>query len=271
MNQYYGIKNNYPLLSRSKEKSLARKVKKGNISAREELILSNRYLVINIAKRYNADLEDLIQEGSIGLITAIDTFNLDFNCKLSTYATWSIKKFILKYINDKKSFGFNKYYQKMTKDTFDAIEEYVKSEGEEPNIKQLHFILKNKYKNIDSEDIIKILNPCKIFSYDAKILNPLGFDDDLKLINILKDNSVDFREPITDNDFLYRVDYHLKNSGISELGYTVLRQHLIEDKSLLKISKNLNIKPLKIRNTYYNNLKVFKDYLIRNNLISKLF
>jgi len=97
---------NLPLLSKSDELEYAIRNKNGDLKAREILIERNLKLVVSIAKRYlgrGLDFLDLIQEGNIGLITAIEKFEPDKGYKLSTYATWWIRQGITRSIADKSS------------------------------------------------------------------------------------------------------------------------------------------------------------------------
>jgi len=78
-----------PLLSRSEETELGRRVRDGDEAAREEFIESNLKLVVSIAKRYRnsgVPMEDLIQEGNMGLVKAVDKFDPDRGCRFSTHA-----------------------------------------------------------------------------------------------------------------------------------------------------------------------------------------
>lgn len=95
---------NLPLLSRGDELKYAEKNQNGDLKARELLIERNLKLVVSIAKRYlgrGLDFLDLIQEGNLGLITAIDKFNPTRGYKLSTCATWWIRQGITRAIADK--------------------------------------------------------------------------------------------------------------------------------------------------------------------------
>ncbi|RKU25584.1 hypothetical protein C6495_18580 [Candidatus Poribacteria bacterium] len=84
-------------LSREEEVDLAKRMEAGDAGARDELIEANLRLVISIARKYQHNgmpLEDLIQEGNMGLVKAVDKFDYRRGCKLSTYATRGIEKAI---------------------------------------------------------------------------------------------------------------------------------------------------------------------------------
>ena len=86
-----------PLLTREKEISLARRIRKGDHQARDEMIRSNLRLVVSIAKNYSRrglTLLDLIEEGNLGLLRAVERFDPAEGCRFSTYASWWIRQAI---------------------------------------------------------------------------------------------------------------------------------------------------------------------------------
>lgn len=94
----------YPLLTAKEETELAIAYRNGDGSAREKLINSNLRLVVNIAKNYknsHLSIADLVSEGNLGLITAVDKYNPDLGYRFSTCATPWIKQAISKAIADK--------------------------------------------------------------------------------------------------------------------------------------------------------------------------
>lgn len=96
--------NRIPLLSREEENELAIRAKAGDKEAKDRIVKANLRFVVKIAKKYQnhgLDLTDLINEGNIGLLTAIDRFDVDKGYHFISYAVWWIRQAILKAVCEK--------------------------------------------------------------------------------------------------------------------------------------------------------------------------
>jgi len=98
---YFKAVGKTALLTHQEEIDLSKKIEEGDLAARDKMIRANIRLAISIAKNYSKngkDLEDLIQESSIGLMKAVDRFDWRRGFKFSTYACWWIKQSVRQYI-----------------------------------------------------------------------------------------------------------------------------------------------------------------------------
>ncbi len=100
---YFGEMGKVPLLTAVEEVSLAKRIERSDMSAKRKLIEANLRLVVSIAKRHmgrGMPLLDLIQEGNLGLIRAVEKFDYRKGFKFSTYATWWIRQAITRALAD---------------------------------------------------------------------------------------------------------------------------------------------------------------------------
>jgi len=124
------------LLTRDQEIELSKLIESGDKRARDRMIRANLRLAISIAKQYQNkgfDMEDLIQESSIGLIKAIDRFDWRRGFKFSTYACWWIKQSVRRHIaSHSASFKLPAYAKNMMFKIQQVINEYEEEFGERP-------------------------------------------------------------------------------------------------------------------------------------------
>ncbi|AKH32554.1 RNA polymerase sigma factor SigA [candidate division SR1 bacterium Aalborg_AAW-1] len=138
---YFNDVSKIKLLSAEEEKAIARRIVRGDENAKRKLIEANLRLVISIAKRFfgaKLSFSDLIQEGNVGLIKAIEKFDPEKDFKFSTYATWWIKQSITKAIADMSK------HVRIPVHLIDEISAYNKASsmlfqklGREPNSKEI--------------------------------------------------------------------------------------------------------------------------------------
>jgi len=145
--------NQAPLLTAEREKELARRViRENDPAAREEMVQANLRLVVNIAKNYNARglaLQDLIEEGNLGLLKAVEGFNPNMNIRFSTYASWWIKQAIKRaLINSVQPVHIPAYMVEMIARWKQAIGELEDKLGRIPNVEELARHMKMSVKKV---------------------------------------------------------------------------------------------------------------------------
>jgi len=133
------------LLSREQEIEISKRIEAGDKRARDQMIKANLRLAISIAKQYQnkgCDIEDLIQESSIGLIKAIDRFDWRRGFKFSTYACWWIKQSVRTHIaSHSASFKLPTYAKNMMFKIQQANAEYEKEFGQKPTNQEVADLL----------------------------------------------------------------------------------------------------------------------------------
>lgn len=261
MEQYLKSIKKIPLLSAEEELELLIKARKNNDSAaREKLILSNLRFVIKIAKQYanqGMELQDLISEGNVGLITAIDRFDLTKNVRLISYAVFWIRQKILQALSREVhavKVPSNRIHEKLRhKKLVDVLRQEL---GREPTMEELQERFEDIVEpinisyipldqQISDEHSTTVLDLIEDQSAEppskAAVRSALRKD----LEEILKSYSDREREIL----FLYHGIDELRGFTLEEIGsfigLTRERVRQIKKKTLMKISKTRRGKNLR--------------------------
>ena len=145
-----------PVLTSSEKEELLRKIQKGDAEAREAYIKGNLRLVLSVIKRFSASAEqadDLFQIGCIGLMKAIDNFDLSLGVQFSTYAVPMIVGEIRRYLRDNNSIRVSRSLRDTAYKAIYARENYVKTNLKEPTIMEIA-----KETGISKEEIVYALD-----------------------------------------------------------------------------------------------------------------
>ncbi len=177
---------NYPLLSMADEVELAKKIIDGDDTAKQMLAESNLRLVVSIAKRYvgrGLSFLDLIQEGNLGLIKAVEKFDYTKGYKFSTYATWWIRQAITRSIADQsRTIRIPVHMSEVINKTYRVSRNLLQDLGREPTDQELADAM-----NLPLEKVREIL---KVSADPISLDTPIGEEDDSHLGDFIRDDSV---------------------------------------------------------------------------------
>lgn len=128
------------VLSDEEKKTLLKKVKDGDEEARQELIYGNLRLVLSIIQRFTnrkENMDDLFQVGCIGLVKAVDHFNIDLDVKFSTYAVPMIIGEIRRYLRDNNSIRISRSVRDLAYRALQAREELIREKECDPSAEEI--------------------------------------------------------------------------------------------------------------------------------------
>ena len=233
-------------------KKLFIKVKKGDLFARDLLIEGNLKLVLSILKRFynkTENLDDLFQIGCVGLIKAIDNFDLSYDVQFSTYAVPMILGEIRRYLRDNNSIRISRSIKDIAYKSLKYIDEYYQVNGVEPNISIIA-----KELNVSEFDVSNALLSLKdpVSMYET-IYNDGG--DTIYLYDQIEDKK-------NDSDISNRFALENAIDGLSSREKYILDQRFIVGKTQMEVAEELDISQAQVSRLEKKAIKELKKVLI---------
>lgn len=228
------------------------KTDKNNKLIKDKLTMGNLKLVLSILKKYNnrkENMDDLFQIGCIGLVKAIDNFDLSYNVKFSTYSVLMIEGEIRKYLRDNSTIRVSRSVKDIAYKVLKFKNEYILEKGLEPDYDTI-----SKYLKIKKETIILAEEATKgIISYFEPIYDDGG--ETIYLFDQLssKDKSANVIDDIILKD-------SIKN--LKEREKKILIDRFISGKTQVELSDELNISQAQVSRIEKNALNNIKKLIL---------
>lgn len=219
------------VLKEAQKIELLKKMHEGDVSARDKLIEGNLRLVLSVIQRFlnrNENLDDLFQVGCIGLIKAIDNFDISQNVRFSTYAVPMIIGEIRRYLRDNNSIRVSRSLRDTAYKAMQAKEQLTAELGREPNISEIAKRLEMKKADVVMA-LEAIVEPMSLY-------DPVYSDggDTIYVLDQIKDKN-------DDNNWLEELNMKEAIAALGDREKKILALRFFEGKTQMEVAGEIGI------------------------------
>ncbi len=241
-----------PLLSEKQKVELMLKIKAGDKRARQEFINGNLRLVLSVIQRFSnrdENADDLFQIGCIGLIKAVDNFDLSHNVKFSTYAVPMIIGELRRFLRDNTPIRVSRSLRDIAYKTLRAKEDYINLHSKEPTIEELSQIL-----GIEREDIVFSL---EAIQDPVSLFEPAYNDgtDTLFIMDQVKDTKN------TDESWLEEIALKEAMTRLTDREKHIVNLRFFKGSTQMEVAEEIGISQAQVSRLEKNALERMKKYI----------
>ncbi len=241
-----------PVLSREEKQELFLKIKAGDTAAREKFVHGNLRLVLSVIQRFSGrgeNPDDLFQVGCIGLIKAIDNFDLSQNVQFSTYAVPMIIGEIRRYLRDNNSIRVSRSLKDIAYKALQVKERLVNQNSREPTISEIA-----KELNLPKKDVVFALDA---ISDPVSLFEPVYHDggEAIYVMDQVKDeknNDESWLENISINEAMKHLDQREKH---------ILNLRFFHGRTQMEVANEIGISQAQVSRLEKSALKQMKKYV----------
>ncbi len=241
-----------PNLSSEKKLELLKKIKEGDPMAREEFIEGNLRLVLSVIQRFagrGENMDDLFQIGCIGLIKAIDNFNLDYMVKFSTYAVPMIIGEVRRHLRDNNTIRVSRSLRDIAYKALQAKERLTSKNGKEPTMEQLA-----KEIECPTADVVLALDA---IADPISLFEPIYHDggDALYVMDQVRD------EKNCDEIWLDQIDLNEAMRRLGEREKFILNLRFFQGKTQMEVADEIGISQAQVSRLEKSAIAHMKKYM----------